>query len=296
MIGKITALRRAARHPVHPDNSYLSVAGPARPAAGPDQVDDPDRRADRAAGAGRRGRDDARRRGGPQRDRRHDRRSSGAATIDSLRLKSTRASSLTLYSCGARYNSAIKEDSDVGHFMIDIGHTIGNYKITAKLGEGGMGVVYLAEHPVIGKKVAMKAIHPELSQELRRRLALRDRGEGGQPDRPRAHRRHRRLRQHARRRVLLRDGVPAGRVAVRPPAPRDTGSTPTAALSIAAQIADALNASHEQGIIHRDLKPENIFLVPPRREPRLRQGARLRPREADADRSEGHATRRAPAR
>ena len=39
--------------------------------------------------------------------------------------------------------------------MIDIGHTIGNYKITAKLGEGGMGVVYLAEHPVIGKKAAI---------------------------------------------------------------------------------------------------------------------------------------------
>src|SRR5207244_5350900 len=48
--------------------------------------------------------------------------------------------------------------------MIDVGQTIGNYRITAKLGEGGMGVVYLAEHPVIGKKVAMKAIHPELSR------------------------------------------------------------------------------------------------------------------------------------
>src|SRR5919206_2176943 len=48
--------------------------------------------------------------------------------------------------------------------LIDVGETIGNYRITAKLGEGGMGVVYLAEHPVIGKKVAMKAIHPELSR------------------------------------------------------------------------------------------------------------------------------------
>src|SRR3954463_15270836 len=48
--------------------------------------------------------------------------------------------------------------------MIDVGQTIGNYRITARLGEGGMGIVYLAEHPVIGKKVALKAIHPELSR------------------------------------------------------------------------------------------------------------------------------------
>src|SRR5450432_4178856 len=48
--------------------------------------------------------------------------------------------------------------------MIDVGQIIGNYEVTAKIGEGGMGVVYLAVHPVIGKKVAMKAIHPELSR------------------------------------------------------------------------------------------------------------------------------------
>ena len=44
--------------------------------------------------------------------------------------------------------------------MIDIGQTVGNYNITAKLCEGGMGTVFLAEHPVIGSKVALKAIHP----------------------------------------------------------------------------------------------------------------------------------------
>ena len=48
--------------------------------------------------------------------------------------------------------------------MIDVGQTIGNYDITARLGEGGMGTVFLAVHPVIGSKVALKAIHPELSR------------------------------------------------------------------------------------------------------------------------------------
>lgn len=44
-----------------------------------------------------------------------------------------------------------------------IGQTIGNYLVTQKLGEGGMGAVYLAEHPGIGKKVALKVLHAEYS-------------------------------------------------------------------------------------------------------------------------------------
>ena len=44
-----------------------------------------------------------------------------------------------------------------------IGQTIGNYLVTQKLGEGGMGSVYLAEHPTIGKKVALKVLHAEFS-------------------------------------------------------------------------------------------------------------------------------------
>src|SRR5256885_5283249 len=44
-----------------------------------------------------------------------------------------------------------------------IGQTVGNYLVTQKLGEGGMGSVYLAEHPSIGKKVALKVLHAEFS-------------------------------------------------------------------------------------------------------------------------------------
>src|SRR6476661_4860056 len=46
---------------------------------------------------------------------------------------------------------------------IVIGQTVGNYLVTQKLGEGGMGSVYLAEHPTIGKKVALKVLHGEFS-------------------------------------------------------------------------------------------------------------------------------------
>ena len=143
--------------------------------------------------------------------------------------------------------------------MIDIGHTIGNYKITAKLGEGGMGVVYLAEHPVIGKKVAMKAIHPELSKnsDVVSRFVTEAKA----------------VNQIGHEHIV--DIADFGNTAdgefyfvmeylqgesLSDRLRREHRLPPASALSITAQIADALNASHEQGIIHRDLKPENIFL------------------------------------
>src|SRR6266404_2414760 len=50
------------------------------------------------------------------------------------------------------------------HEMINVGQQVGNYNVTAILGEGGMGTVFLAEHPVIGSKVALKAIHPQFAR------------------------------------------------------------------------------------------------------------------------------------
>src|SRR5262249_30140278 len=48
-----------------------------------------------------------------------------------------------------------------GRAMVELGETVGNYRVVAKLGEGGMGAVYLAEHPIIGRKAALKVINPQ---------------------------------------------------------------------------------------------------------------------------------------
>jgi serine/threonine protein kinase len=144
--------------------------------------------------------------------------------------------------------------------MIDVGQTVGNYKITAKLGEGGMGVVYLAEHPVIGKKVAMKAIHPELSRnpEVVSRFMIEAKS----------------VNQIGHEHIVdISDfgRTPEGEFyfvmeylqgqAMADRLKQVTKMQPALALNIASQVADALFASHQHGIIHRDLKPENIYLV-----------------------------------
>jgi serine/threonine protein kinase len=144
--------------------------------------------------------------------------------------------------------------------MIDVGQTIGNYKITAKLGEGGMGVVFLAEHPVIGKKVAMKAIHPELSRnaEVVSRFMIEAKS----------------VNQIGHEHIVdISDfgTTPAGEFyfvmeylqgqAMAERLKSVTKMLAPQALNIAGQVADALGASHDHGIIHRDLKPENIYLV-----------------------------------
>jgi serine/threonine-protein kinase len=144
--------------------------------------------------------------------------------------------------------------------MIAVGQTIGNYTITAKLGEGGMGVVYLAEHPVIGRKVAMKAIHPELSRnpEVVSRFVTEAKA----------------VNQIGNEHIVdIHDfGTTAeGEFyfimeflqgeALSDRLRRESPLDPALALNIAEQVADALAASHTHGIIHRDLKPENIFLI-----------------------------------
>src|SRR5688572_9395756 len=144
--------------------------------------------------------------------------------------------------------------------MIQVGQTIGNYKITAKLGEGGMGVVFLAEHPVIGRKVALKAIHPELyrNPEVVSRFMTEaksvnqignehivDVNDFGSTAEGEFYFIMEFLQGEALADCLRRERL----------------LQTSRALIIAAQMADALASSHAHGIVHRDLKPENIFLI-----------------------------------
>jgi serine/threonine-protein kinase len=145
-----------------------------------------------------------------------------------------------------------------------IGQTVGNYLVTQKLGEGGMGSVYLAEHPSIGKKVALKVLHAEFSnnEEVAKRFfdeakSVNNIGHPNIVD----------IVDYGVIQSAGRDQLVyfimeylAGQTlsqVIRTEAPLP----PERALTIALQVADALGASHKCNIVHRDLKPDNIILL-----------------------------------
>jgi serine/threonine protein kinase len=142
-----------------------------------------------------------------------------------------------------------------------IGQRVNNYEIISLLGEGGMGAVYLATHPFMGRKAAVKLLRRELVED--RGLVERFMNEARAANAI-----------HHPNIIdiidvgLLPTGVPylmmeylEGDTLAR--AIQDRGTIPAAdTIDIAVQTASALGAAHAKGIVHRDLKPENLFLVP----------------------------------
>jgi tetratricopeptide (TPR) repeat protein/tRNA A-37 threonylcarbamoyl transferase component Bud32 len=136
----------------------------------------------------------------------------------------------------------------------------GRYRVLGMLGRGGMGVVYDAEHVLIGRRVAVKILHPELAarRELLQRFRSEARAAGaiGHPGIVQA------LdvgRSENGAPFLVLERL-EGRdleteLAARGPLPIGE------ALELGVAVADAVAAAHALGIVHRDLKPANLFLT-----------------------------------
>ncbi|GEN05808.1 hypothetical protein MFU01_08450 [Myxococcus fulvus] len=141
-----------------------------------------------------------------------------------------------------------------------IGLKLGEYELRARVGVGGMGLVYEGIQPLIGKRVAVKVLRPELAHsteqverllaEARAVNAIRHRGIidifgfGQVPD--------------GRQYIVMEylEGQPLDAVLS-----EKTRLPVLEALPILDEVLAALAAAHGAGVVHRDLKPSNIFMV-----------------------------------
>jgi serine/threonine-protein kinase len=132
--------------------------------------------------------------------------------------------------------------------------TIAHYRITAKLGQGGMGEVYRATDTKLGREVAIKILPDAFAQDAGRMARFaREAQVLASLNHPNIAAIYG-VEERALVMEIVEGPTLAGRIA--------QGAMPLdEALPIARQIAEALEAAHEKGIVHRDLKPANIKLT-----------------------------------
>src|SRR3569623_1810260 len=138
-----------------------------------------------------------------------------------------------------------------------LGHVLGNYRLIRKLGEGGVGAVYEGEHVRLGRKMALKVLHPDVA--------------GAEPI-ARFFNETRAVNEIKHPNILdVEDFVTAvtgehylimellvGEV-LRTVISRDGLLSPSRVTKIGEQVASALAANHRAGIVHRELKPDNNY-------------------------------------
>jgi len=137
--------------------------------------------------------------------------------------------------------------------------TLGPYRIVSKIGEGGMGAVYLAEHTLLGRRAAIKVLLPALSSqrevvdrffnEARATTAVADPGIVQVFDFGFAADQSAYIVMELLEGESLDTRMQRGTISV------------ADALRLTRQIAGSLAAAHARGIVHRDLKPDNIYIV-----------------------------------
>lgn len=145
---------------------------------------------------------------------------------------------------------------DIDDAPLVAGDVLGAYRIVGLLGEGGMGVVYLAEDTRLGRTVALKSVRPRFAEDPAWRERLRKEARAAaaltHPNVATVY-----ALEDIDGRLLLATEHVAGETLREALARGPLGHA--AARAIGRQLADAVAAAHDRGVVHRDLKPENVM-------------------------------------
>ena len=140
-----------------------------------------------------------------------------------------------------------------------IGQTISHYRIVEKVGEGGMGVVYVAEDSVLGRRVAIKTLtlKPGQNEQHFRTRFLREARAVSALSHPNIATIHDYGETDKGEPFIVMELVKGGTL-------NDLLNggqlTIARALEVIKQVADALDEAHRNGIVHRDIKPSNVAI------------------------------------
>ncbi len=140
-----------------------------------------------------------------------------------------------------------------------IGQTLSHYKIISKLGQGGMGEVFLAQDTTLDRKVALKFLPEEMQQDsTARQRFLREAKSAAALDHPFICKIYEVGEEGPKSFISMEyvQGETLKDKLFQGPLPLKD------ALEKATEVAEALEEAHKQGIVHRDLKPSNIMLTP----------------------------------
>ena len=138
------------------------------------------------------------------------------------------------------------------------GQAVLHYRIERKLGEGGMGAVYLAEDTRLGRRVALKVLHEDVSADAGRRARFeREARAVASLNHPNIVTLHA-VEESEGLRFLAMELVDGRRLTEAIPR---NGLALDTLLDWSLAVTDALVAAHHQGVVHRDLKPDNVMIT-----------------------------------